>query len=506
MRSASPEERVATSSSSMVHDLKTLILSFHPVIAVETVEEDRVGFLLDQVAAELSATVFEWSVTEGLRRVPAGNMIHGTSDPLGVLRHIEGLTVRAIFHLKDFTAHLSGAAVARKFREVAQLFSSRPSTIVMTGQAMSFPSDLDHKVVHFDWRLPGPQELRFAIRPVLKSLAQEHGVELSISDDEIRRLIDALAGMTINQARQVVAFAGLIDGKVGPEDITHVIDRKAQIIKDGGLLEYYPVEGNGYELGGFAKLKTWLARARVGFSEEAKLLNLQPPKGILIVGVQGCGKSLAARVIAREWELPLLKLDAGRIYDKYIGESEKNLRKAIMLAESMSPAILWIDEIEKAMPGRNGADQDGGLSRRLFGTFLTWLQEKTRPVFLVATANDLSRMAPELLRKGRFDEIFFVDLPTPEERATIFRIHLELRRQHPEAFDVDRLVAASEGFSGAEIEQSVIGALYRALYQRRPLDTELLLVEIAEVIPLSVSRREDIESLRAAAGRFQPVQ
>jgi SpoVK/Ycf46/Vps4 family AAA+-type ATPase len=227
---------------------------------------------------------------------------------------------------------------------------------------------------------------------------------------------------------------------------------------------------------------------------------------VLFVGVQGCGKSLAAKFIAREWQLPLLKLDAGRLYEKYVGESEKNFRRATQLAEAMAPVVLWIDEVEKAFASGTSADADGGLSQRLFASFLTWLQEKRDGVFVVGAANDLQRMPPELLRKGRFDEIFFVDLPTREERENIFGIHLRFRKQDPAAFDLHALADASEGFSGAEIEQAVIAALYRALYAKQPLTTERVIDAMRATVPLSVARREDIARIRESArGRFTPV-
>ena len=279
------------------------------------------------------------------------------------------------------------------------------------------------------------------------------------------------------------------------------------MIRDGGLLEYYPVDDNRFQLGGFANLKAWLQRAFVGFTREAQQFNLDPPRGILIVGVPGCGKSLAAKVIAREWKLPLLKLDAGRLLDKFIGESEKNFRKAIAIAESMAPVVLWIDEIEKGIVATGGGEADAGLSRRLFGAFLTWLQEKRQEVFVVATANDLSLMPPELLRKGRFDEIFFVDLPDAQEREAILKIHLTLRKQDPAQFDLAQIVTACDGFSGAEIEQAVVAGLYRALASKHALNTDLLLEEIRHTIPLSTTRREDIAQLRATAqGRFVSVR
>jgi SpoVK/Ycf46/Vps4 family AAA+-type ATPase len=298
------------------------------------------------------------------------------------------------------------------------------------------------------------------------------------------------------------------DGRLTAKDVQKIIDRKIQTVKDGGLLEYYPLEDNRFQLGGFANLKSWLERAKVGFSQEAKALNLTPPRGILLVGVPGCGKSLAAKVIAREWLLPLLKLDAGRLLDKFIGESEKNFRKAIDMAESLSPIVLWIDEIEKAMVAGGGSGEaDGGLGRRLFGAFLTWLQEKNQEVFVVATANDLSSLPPELLRKGRFDEIFFVDLPDDGERTAIWKIHLGLRKQDSKKFELVKLVSASDGFSGSEIEQAVVSALYRALHQRMPLTTDLLIEELTHTVPLSVTRREDIDQLREMArGRFVNVR
>ncbi|MCU1349515.1 MAG: putative ATPase, family, partial [Acidobacteria bacterium] len=258
---------------------------------------------------------------------------------------------------------------------------------------------------------------------------------------------------------------------------------KGEMIERGGILEFFPVEENTFEIGGFARLKSWLESARVGFSEEARALNLDAPKGVLLVGVQGCGKSLAAKFIAREWELPLLKLDAGRLYEKYVGESEKNFRRATAMAEAMAPVILWIDEIEKAFAQATSGDADGGLSQRLFGAFLTWLQEKKEGVFVVGAANDLTRLPPELLRKGRFDEIFFVDLPTRDDRKNILTIHLGLRKQDPAQFDLNRLADVTEGFSGAEIEQAVISSMYRALQRRTRPSTETILEAVQSTVP-----------------------
>ncbi|MDA2930734.1 AAA family ATPase [Acidobacteria bacterium AH-259-O06] len=492
------------SLSTSIHDIKTLVLSFHAVIVIETVEEDRVISLLRSTAAQLEMPFFEWSVTRGLARFPGTTSLYGTGDPLILLKSLEELD-EGMFLLKDFGKFLNDPAVARGFREVSQRFAKKRSTIVITGETIHLPAEIEHAVVHYELKLPGRDELRRVVDALVRSLRTSSGVEIQLSSQDMEELLRALSGMTLNQARQTIAFAALKDGRLSPEDVKDVLERKAQMIREGGLLEYFPVEDNRFQLGGFGRLKRWLERAKIGFTREAQELNLPAPKGILIVGVQGCGKSLAAKVIARQWKLPLLKLDSGRLFDKYIGESEKNFRKAISLAESMAPVILWIDEVEKAM-STSGGEADGGLSRRLFGAFLTWLQEKQHEVFVIATANDLSILPPELLRKGRFDEIFFVDLPNADERRQIFKIHLKLRKQDPKKFDLQRLVEATEGFSGAEIEQAVITSLYRALYLKRPLDTELLLKGFAETVPLSVSRREDIQGLRETArSRFVSV-
>lgn len=506
-----------------IRNLQTLILSFHPVIVIETVEEERVQGLLKKTTQDMSMPMFEWSAAQGLVRAPGTldapwvneyappgtikpTTIGNTAEPLAVLQHLQDMTIKAMFWLKDFSKHLEDPVVVRHLREVAQLFSQNRSVLVLTGNRIELPKDVAHDAVYFDLKLPGRDELAQTVKDMVRILRQKHRTQVELQEQDSERLVQALSGMTIKQARQVLAYAALEDGKLTSCDVERILHRKAQIIREGGVLEYFPFQENRAELGGFAGLKQWLARAEVGFSAEARALNLQPPKGILIVGIQGCGKSLAAKAISQQWKMPLLKLDAGRLYDKYVGESEKNFRQAIKLAESMAPSVLWIDEIEKSL-GASSGDQDGGLSRRMFGSFLTWMQEKSQQVFVVATANDISQIPPELLRKGRFDEIFYVDLPDLEERNTIFQIHLMLRQQNPSQLEMMTLLKATEGFSGAEIEQVVIAALYRALYLRQPLSTALILDEINGTIPLSVSRREHLQQLRAIAKeRFVSVR
>ena len=411
--------------STTVHDLRTLIRSCHPLIVIETVEEDRVLALLQSVAAQERMPLFEWSVTRGLtRNDDAPTLSKMTATPLAVLQHLQCLTVEAVFWLKDLAPHLENPAVARQLRELAATYDRSRATCVITGQPITLPLDIEKIVVRLELELPDRDELQSMLQSVLQSLgprtsprcpprsttvvqsilssiSDSKAAERSPSANERDAILRALQGLTLHQARQVITQCIVEDGVLSADDVQQILKCKVQAIKDGGLLEYYPREDNRFELGGFVNLKSWLARAQVGFSAEAKALNLTPPRGIMLVGVPGCGKSLAAKAIAREWQLPLLKLDAGRLFDKFIGESEKNFRKAIEMAESLSPIILWIDEIEKAMvAGGGNGDADAGLSRRLFGAFLTWLQEKKQEVFVVATANNLSLLPPNSFAKA----------------------------------------------------------------------------------------------------------
>jgi hypothetical protein len=508
-----------------IKELQLLVLSGHPVIAIETAEEERVQRLLQVATQDMGMQLFEWTVTSGLVRssvssfnrwtnefAPPGSqasqaVVEGTTEPRQALQSIQSMRGKAIFWLKDFAVHLEEAAVARQFRELEQIFAQTASAIVLSGQAIRLPRQISPSAVYFDLKLPNRDELLQMVRELLGNLKAKNNIRLELTEAETEALSRILSGMTLRQARQAVSYAALEDGRLAGDDLPRIVQRKTQILREQGLIDYLPVQEISPELGGFRGLKHWLAQARVGFSTQAQAINLSPPKGVLIVGMQGCGKSLAAKVIAHEWQMPLLKLEAGRLYDKYVGESEKNFRQAIAVAESMAPAVLWMDEIEKALGGSSSGDGDGGLSRRLFGSFLTWMQEKSQEVFVVATANDLFQLPPELLRKGRFDEIFYVDLPEAEERLAIWQIHLNRRQQDPHTLDLPALVAATQGFSGAEIEQVVIAGLYQALYRGKPLDTQILQATIQSTVPLSVSRREDLEYLQTATrDRFVNVR
>src|SRR5947209_9668826 len=488
-----------------VHDLKSLVLSFHSLIGIETVEEDRVRSLLMEVATDLKLPLFEWSLTSGFNRVH-GSPINGTQDALAALHHIAQIeNTDAVFLLKDMARHLDNPNISRALRELAEKLTSTRSAIILTGEPLELPKDFEALAIRFRLEMPDIGELRDVVRLAVEAISARQKVQVDLSRDDALRLVQALQGLTINQARQVIAQAIVEDGRLSAADI-RTVRCKGEMIERGGVLEFFPIEENTFEIGGFARLKSWLESARVGFSEEARALNLNAPKGVLLVGVQGCGKSLAAKFIAREWELPLLKLDAGRLYEKYVGDSEKNFRKATAMAEAMAPVVLWIDEIEKAFAQGGSSESDGGLSQRLFGSFLTWLQEKKDEVFVVGAANDLMNVPPELLRKGRFDEIFFVDLPTRDERISIFAIHLRLRKQTPANFNLATLADATEGFSGAEIEQTVISALYRSLQKKQPLTVEALIEAANSTTPLSVSRAEDVQRVREIGKRFTPVR
>jgi ATPase family associated with various cellular activities (AAA) len=489
-----------------VHDLRTLVLSRYPAILIDTAEEERASLLITAVATQVHLPIYDWTISKGLG--PAGHPsgLPGSAPPANALANLGDVRQDALFVLYDFARHLGDPAISRTFRDLLERFSSpsRLSTILLVGTGATLPVEIAPHVVTYELTPPTRSDYAVVVAAVADSLVATGRARVTLSPQEQTAFAAALTGLTVNQARQLLARVAIEDGTLDAGDLGRVQELKAAALRDDGLLEFFPAEDNPTELGGFGRLREWLDRAALSRSPEAAAMNLPVPRGILLVGVQGCGKSLAAKYVARAWGLPLLKLDAARLYDKFVGETEKNLRRAIATAESLAPCVLWLDEIEKAMAPSGG--EDGGVSQRLLGSFLTWLQEKRADVFVVATANDLSKLPPELLRKGRFDEIFFVDLPGAAEREAIFRIHLGLRRVDVAAFDLPALSAAADGFSGAEIEQAVIAAALRALQAKQPLSTALVVEELGATVPLSRSRAEDVKALREwAAGRFVPV-
>jgi hypothetical protein len=489
-------------------ELTLLIRSRHPIVAVECDDEARLLAHLADSCSTLGLPLFTWSITDGIRRAGADAPVYETREPAKALVHLEAAKLPAVYLFRDLGPWLNDARLVRMLRDAAEAADAQRTTLVLSGVSIDLPAELKPLAARFSLDLPERDEMRALVIDEFKELNRGHTYQYRMSHEELDRFVGQLAGLSAPEARRVVARCLLEDGVLDIHDLGVAVEAKKDRVESSGVLEFEDTRKDPVTLGGLANLKGWLARARAGYSERAHELGLEPPRGILLVGVQGCGKSLACRTVAHEWDLPLLRLDAGRLFDKYVGESEKNLRKAFETAEAVAPVVLWIDEIEKAFATGSGGDVDGGLSKRLFGGFLTWLQEKKPGVFVAATANNLSEVPPELLRKGRFDEIFFVDLPSPQEREAIFRLHLERRKQDPARFDVGALVQASDGFSGAEIEQAIVTALYAMIAdQDESLTTKRLVAELGSTIPLSRSRREDIEALRAlAAERFVPAR
>jgi SpoVK/Ycf46/Vps4 family AAA+-type ATPase len=387
--------------------------------------------------------------------------------------------------------------VVRALRELAHALKSTYTTVVLLSPTLVIPPEIEKEVSVLDVPLPSYRDLVQLLKEIVGVLRQGGSAKVELTKDDADALIKAALGLTLSEAENAFAKAIAYDGKLSKDDVSRVLEEKRQVIRKSGLLEYFPTEERLANVGGLDLLKTWLGRRGAAFSEAARRFGLPEPKGLLLLGVQGCGKSLTAKAIAAQWRLPLLRLDMGRIFSGLVGSSEENLRRAIQVAESVAPVVLWIDEIEKGLSGIQGsAFGDGGVTARVAGTLLTWLQEKTAPVFVVATANRIEQLPPELLRKGRFDDIFFIDLPSAAERREILDIHVRRRGRDPGAHDLEALARRTAGFSGAEIEQAVISALYDAFAEGRELEPVHLARAIEEARPLSVTMSEEIDRLR----------
>ncbi len=484
-------------------ELRLLINSRHPIIAIETPEELRVEELLTEVASELGAPLFVWSVTTGLVRRGGQQPIYNSGGPEQALANIALIHGDALFLLKDFVRYLEQDRILRRMRELAESFRDARRSIVLSGASLKLPAELTSEVVPYCLELPDAGLMLQVVLDTLAELAGRTGFRVELDSNGLRQLAHALVGLTRDEARRTLAKCLLARNRADATTLTDVLEAKRLALRQEGVLEYLRADASFADIADLKTLKEWLRKRRDALTPEGQQFGLEPPKGILIMGVQGCGKSLSAKAVAGEWGLELAKLDAGALYDKYIGESEKRLRRSLELAEQLAPIVLWIDEIEKGFAaGIASADVDAGLTQRILATFLTWLQDRQSGVFVAATCNDLAALPPELLRKGRFDEIFFVDLPDAGARADLFRIHLKRRGRDAAQFDLPGLAAASEGFSGAEIEQAVVSALYSAFSQKQQLSTAVLLGELRATRPLSVTRQEDIAALRAwARGR-----
>jgi SpoVK/Ycf46/Vps4 family AAA+-type ATPase len=486
--------------------LEILITTRTPFIAIETLEEDRVEQALERVAQRLRIPLFVWTMTRGLRRAGALEPLYDTKEPLKALRNLSDLPNEGIYLMKDLYRSLGDAAVVRTLQDLARAFSHDRRAIVLTAPRVELPSELATLASLVKLELPTEEDLRALAQEVFGTLSREHRLGPPPDPDILDKIATALRGLTLFEAERALTRAVLDDLTLGPRDIEVIAQMKKEILSRDRVLDCVPQKEGLDDVGGLHGLKAWLEKRRDALTPEAKKFGVEAPRGILLLGVQGCGKSLAAKAVAKTWSLPLLRLEPGRLFDKFVGESEKNLDRALATAERMAPCVLMIDEIEKGFASVVSSESDGGLSRRILGRLLGWMQEREAPVFLVATCNQITALPPELMRKGRFDEIFFIDLPAADERCQIFAIHLTHRHRDPKGFDLVALAGASEGFSGAEVEQAVVAALYTAFARRAELMTEHILEEIKATRPLSVTRAEEIEALREwAKGRTVPA-
>ncbi len=480
-----------------VHELSVLIHAHHPMLLVESVEEDRVHELLRHVADRHEIPIFSWNPTSGLLREGEAGRPMGTDTAEGCLAFIQSANLEAIFHLPGFVTKelLEDARLVARLKEIYRRYFKHRGALVITGASVNLPPELEPLFTPFELNSPTADAYHQYVSSVLREIGERRDISVDLSGEEVTELLNALHGLTFFEVRKIITQAVIEDGRLDRDDLARVLVAKRRIIERSGVLEYFPHDHNLGDIAGLDQLKLWLRKRHAAFADPSAAVSfgLSAPKGLLLIGVQGCGKSLCAKAVAAEWRLPLIRLDPSNLYQKFFGESEKNLRRAIRTAENMAPVVLWIDEIEKAL----GQDQnDGGTSQRVFGTFLAWMQEKKESVFVIATANDISKLPPELLRKGRFDEIFFVDLPKTETRKEIFRVHIKRRERDPDAFDLDALANGSNGFSGAEIEQAVVSALYTAFGENKDIDTEAVLNELKITRPLSVTMKEKLTALR----------
>jgi hypothetical protein len=515
--------------------LKILINSSTPMVVIETVEERRAISLVRSACSDLQLAMFEWTIADGLTRSGGGapptspaaiqarveqqlsNWSHaGTSpgneapaagtktavynsrEPVQALANMESMALEAVFVLKDFHRHMNDPVVVRRLRDVGQKFSSNRRTLVLTAPSIEMPAELVSLVEYLELQLPDSLRLRQIIEETFKRLSKTYTLQLKADAAAVDAMAANLRGLTEEEAERAVSQALVARYSLGPEMITDILQAKKELLRRSGMLEFVDGSENLADVGGLENLKYWLAQRRGAWGEGAQSFGLEPPKGVIILGVQGCGKSMCARAIAGEWRLPLVKFDSAAIFDKYIGETEKRIRKVFEVAQGLAPCVLWIDELEKVFAGSgpDSASVDAGVSSRLLASFLGWMQERKAPVFVAATCNNVTALPPELIRKGRFDELFFVDLPEEGEREQIIAIHLRRKKRNPAEFDLPAIAAAADAFSGAEIEAAVQTALYAAYSGKQQLTTRHVVEALQATVPLSTTRAEEVEGLR----------
>lgn len=512
--------------------LKILLSSSTPIVVMETVEEMRAVRLVRAACSTLNLATFEWSIASGLVRcgsdvgtlvqepahASAGGYVASTGhdpndvgaqalynskEPAQALGNLEAMSIEAAFVLKDFHRHMDDPVVVRRLRDVGQKFSTNRRTVIITAPSITIPAELRSLVEFLELPLPDKQRLRQIIDEMTVRVGKTRTLKRTLDAPGLEAMANNLRGLTEEEAERAASQAIVTRYGVTPETVTDVLQAKKELLRHSGMLEFIDASENLGNVGGLDNLKRWLGQRRGTWEDAARDFGLEPPRGAIILGVQGCGKSMCARAIAGEWKLPLVKFDTAAIYDKYIGETEKRIQKVFRVAEGLAPCVFWIDELEKVFAGSgpDSASVDAGVSSRILAAFLSWMQDRKAPVFVAATCNNVTALPPELIRKGRFDELFFVDLPNQAERQQIFAIHLARRKRNPAEFDLERIAAAAKGHSGAEIEAAVQTALYAAFSSKQSVNTQGLLDALAATVPLSVTRSEEIQQLRDWAGK-----
>ena len=478
-------------------DLTLLIKSKYPLIFVESIDEEYVVNQLRQIASQLGLIFYQWSVTTGLRRGYKEGPYYQTGDPEKMIRTVLSLiksdgSESGLFVLKDFDKYLENSLILRLFKDFVNLIRNTKNTVIIIGSEYKLPKDVEPEAAHMVGGYPEEREIASILREAVNEFTRNDKGKISLTLDEFQKITKSLKGLSVQQIRNVINQCFLNDHLLDVTDLKTIESYKKKIYDQEGLLEFCITEDKE-NIANFDNLKSWLNERRESFQRETS--SLPSPRGVLLMGVQGCGKSLAVKAVAKELGLPLYRLDIGKLYSQYIGQTEQNLRKALGIVDKLCPLCLWIDEIEKGFAASAG-ESDGGVSQRVLGTFLTWMQERKSNCFLSATANDVYRLPPEFLRKGRFDEIFFVDLPDLKIRESLFMIHLRKRGLDPEKFNGKLLAEKAVDFSGAEVEQAIISALYRASSKNQPVSTEHILQQICSTKPLALLKQEEISILR----------
>lgn len=481
-----------------LQDLVALIRADTPLIVIETPDEPRVVELFRQSLMHVWRALFRWSITEGLRRIDldSEDATDVPADASSTLQAIREATQRGVYLLLDFAPYLGYATTQRQIRDLVLRRGSLPHVLVLVGTKVELPAELEPMAVRYRPQLPNEALLQKIVSEEAQAYAREHGGKRVEADAEaVRQIVRNLRGLSETDARRIARHLIFRDGVLGEDDLPELARLKFELLNRSGNLHYEYDTARFADVSGARRVKRWIEQRKPAFISGQAPPGLDPPRGVLLLGVQGCGKSMLAKAIAGGFGVPLLRLDFGALYNKYHGETEKNLRDALNSAEQLAPCVLWMDEVEKGLASSSDGG-DGGVSRRVLGTLLTWMAERKAPVFLVATANQVHELPAELLRKGRFDEIFFVDLPAADVRADIFITHMRRRGLDPADFALDDLARAADGFSGAEIEQAIVSALYACHASGTPLNDVALHQELRQTRPLSVVMREQVQALR----------